>query len=237
MLARLVSSETAFGFDPSRERFSGGGGGLLTSPVWLGVGTPRGYGRPVLLIPGFGASDGSLVLLARWLRLRGYRTYRARIGWNVGCSQKLCGRLERRPDQIAADRGDRVALVGHSRGGILTKALASARPDLVAGIVTWGSPTVASRGQSVGLEAAVVAAMVRPGHLPNLLSWGCATGSFAPRKIRTPSLTRAVRQMQAVSRRLRQSDDVRTSPRSDRPNKASQGNRAAEHRQKKSANS
>ena len=242
--------------------------GLLKSPIWLGVGTPRGYGRPVLLIPGFGAPDGSLLLLARWLRLRGYRTYRARIGWNVGCSEKLCGRLEKRLEEIAAETGERVALVGHSRGGILAKALASARPDLVAGIVTLGSPTAASRGKRVGPEAVVVAAMVRSGHLPNLLSWRCATGacgtrfrrkltgrfpktvgyvsiysrsdaiaswrgcrhgaakhvevrsshvgmahnaavytevgralgSFAPRKLRRPSLTRAVRQMQAVGR-------------------------------------
>lgn len=134
---------------------------LVRSPL-LGRGTPRGYGRPVLLIPGFGLPDASLELLGAWLRARGYRTHRSRIGLNAGCSENQCARLEKRLERLAAESGDQVAIIGHSRGGIMAKALASARPDLVAGIVTLGSPSYS-------------------GHLPNLLSWKCLSGKCPTR--------------------------------------------------------
>ncbi len=114
---------------------------LVASAPLLSVTTPLGYGRPVLLIPGFGAGDASLEVMGRWLRTRGYRTFRSRIGVNVGGNEYLLRRLVKRLERIHAATGQRVAIVGHSRGGILAKALATTRPDLVAGIVTLGSPT------------------------------------------------------------------------------------------------
>lgn len=153
--------------------------GLVARLPALGF-TPLGYGRPVLLIPGFGAADASLEVLARWLRSRGYRTHRSRIGVNVGCSERACQRLEKRLEQIAAAGGGPVAIVGHSRGGLLAKALAAARPDLVAGIVTLGSPTRTVRPAGVP-HATVVARLVGSGHLPNLLSWRCVRGTCPPR--------------------------------------------------------
>lgn len=154
--------------------------GLLVRMPLLGLTTPLGYGRPVLLIPGFGAADASLEVLARWLRSRGYRTHRSRIGVNVGCSERQCQRLEKRLEQIAAAGGGPVAIVGHSRGGLLAKALAAARPDLVAGIVTLGSPTRTVRPVGVP-HARVLARLVGSGHLPNLLSWKCVRGTCPPR--------------------------------------------------------
>lgn len=155
---------------------------LVRSPV-LGYGTPLGYGRPVLLIPGFGLPDASLEVLGRWLRTRGYRTHRARIGINAGCSENQCGRLEERLERLAADSGERVAIIGHSRGGILAKALASARPDLVAGIVTLGSPTQtpAPGARFTGRADAQIARMVSTGHLPNLVSRRCLRGECPTR--------------------------------------------------------
>lgn len=99
----------------------------------------------MLLVPGFGAGDASLEVLARWLRTRGYRTYRSRILANVDLSHRVEARLERRLAHIAAAHGERVAIVGHSRGGVLAAALARSRPDLVAGIVTLGSPAQPGR--------------------------------------------------------------------------------------------
>ena len=104
---------------------------------------PDGDGRPVLLIPGFMAGDGSLATMTRWLRENGYRTRRAGIRANVGCSRGVPdpaggaarARSPRRP-------GERVAIIGQSRGGVFARALAVRRPDLVCGIVTLGSPTV-----------------------------------------------------------------------------------------------
>ena len=50
---------------------------LFRSPVWRGDGVPAGNGRPVLLVPGFMAGDGSLGTMTRWLRANGYWTSRS----------------------------------------------------------------------------------------------------------------------------------------------------------------
>jgi triacylglycerol lipase len=116
--------------------------GLFRSAIWRGAGVPHGNGRPVLLIPGFLAGDGSLVTMTRWLRANGYRTQRAGIRSNVDCSSEACERLESRLEELAARSEQPVALIGQSRGGTFARALAARRPDLVSGIVTLGAPTV-----------------------------------------------------------------------------------------------
>src|SRR6201999_3824872 len=58
---------------------------LRRSTVWRGGGVAYGEDRPVLLIPGFMAGDGSLSTMTQWLRVNGYRTHRAGIRVNTGC--------------------------------------------------------------------------------------------------------------------------------------------------------
>ncbi len=113
---------------------------LRRSAVWRGVGVEPGEGRPVLLIPGFLAGDGSLGAMTDWLRRADYRTKRAGIRANIACSEVTCSRLEERLEEMADRHGQAVAIIGQSRGGLFAKALASKRPDLVSGIVTLGSP-------------------------------------------------------------------------------------------------
>ena len=113
---------------------------LMRSPEWHGVGQAHGDGRAVLLIPGYLAGDASLALMTRWLRGLGYRTRKAGIRANVDCSQAVCDALERRLEWMADTSGERVAIIGQSRGGIIARNLAKRRPDLVSGIVTLGSP-------------------------------------------------------------------------------------------------
>jgi triacylglycerol lipase len=99
--------------------------------------------QPVLLIPGFLAGDATLRPMATRLRAAGYRTYRSRMHANVRCAQATGEALEERLEAIV-ERWDRpVAVIGHSLGGLLAKALAHRRPELVAGIVTLGSPLLA----------------------------------------------------------------------------------------------
>jgi triacylglycerol lipase len=125
--------ETRVGFEAAQ---------LLRSPIWRGEGVAPGDGRPVLLVPGFMAGDGTLATMAKWLRANGYWTRRAGIRANVGCSQDACDRIEERLEALAARTGAKVAIVGQSRGGVLARVVATRRPDLVSGIVTLGAPTV-----------------------------------------------------------------------------------------------
>jgi triacylglycerol lipase len=113
---------------------------LLRDPIFRGDGMADGRGRPVLLIPGFLAGDGSLAPMAGWLKRTGYRPSRAGIVSNVNCAAVLMPRLEKRLERLVSLQGQRAAIVGQSRGGTLAKVLAHRRPDLVAGVVALGSP-------------------------------------------------------------------------------------------------
>jgi pimeloyl-ACP methyl ester carboxylesterase len=156
--------------------------GLRRSAVWRGEGVPTGDGRPVLLIPGFLAGDGSLSTLTRWLRAAGYHTRRAGIRANVSCSEYACERLEKRLEGLAEATGQRVAIIGQSRGGVFARALAVRRPDLVSGIVTLGSPTVSQlRVHPVVLAHVGLVAALGTGHVPGMFTWRCLRGHCCAR--------------------------------------------------------
>jgi triacylglycerol lipase len=112
---------------------------LLVDPVYQGEGVPHGDGGPVMLIPGFLAGDPSLSVMAEWLRRIGHRPHRSGISVNVDCSNRTLLGLEARLERVAEGSGRRAALVGHSRGGHLAKALAHRRPDLVSRVVSMGA--------------------------------------------------------------------------------------------------
>lgn len=113
---------------------------LLASPVYYGVGVPRGDGAPVLLLPGFLGSDGYLMPLYGWLRRIGYRPFLAGFAVTLGPIRDLLARVVRRVDELARACGRPVTVVGHSLGGILGLSVARLRPDAVVHVVTLGSP-------------------------------------------------------------------------------------------------
>jgi triacylglycerol lipase len=117
-------------------------GSLALRMMHGGGAQPRRHptGAPVLLIPGLLAGDATLAHLASRLHAHGWSTWPSGIRSNVGCSGAIVRRLVERLEVIAADHGGPVALVGHSRGGLLARATAQQRPDLVSGVVTLGSP-------------------------------------------------------------------------------------------------
>jgi triacylglycerol lipase len=150
---------------------------LLRSPVWRGMGVAPGEGRPVLLVPGFMAGDGTLGTMTKWLRVHGYRTRRAGIRANVGCSEEACARLEERLEALADRTGRRVTIVGQSRGGVLARAVAVRRPDLVAGIVTLGAPSVSMlRVHPLVLLQVGVLGALGTSRVPGLFSMSCLRG-------------------------------------------------------------
>jgi pimeloyl-ACP methyl ester carboxylesterase len=135
---------------------------LLVSPVFRGHGVPRGDGRPVLLLPGFLAGDYTLATMGLWLRRIGYVPGGANFVANVSCSNRALRRVERRADALGAQHGRRVAVVGHSRGAHLGKALAARRPELISHVIGLGGGLSSQLAISTPTEAAV--ALVRAWH-------------------------------------------------------------------------
>src|SRR4051812_50056598 len=78
---------------------------LVRDPIFRGDGMTDGRGRPVLLIPGFLAGDGSLSMMAGWLKRAGYRPSRAGIVANVNCAGTLMPRLEERLPRARPPQG------------------------------------------------------------------------------------------------------------------------------------
>jgi triacylglycerol lipase len=113
---------------------------LRLSPVYYGIGLPRGDGAPVVLIPGFLGSDNYLVEMYNWLRRIGYQPYYSRIGRNAECPDVLRERLFETIDRAYEDTGRKLHLIGHSLGGLLARAAAARRPDQVAQVICLASP-------------------------------------------------------------------------------------------------
>ncbi len=100
---------------------------------------PRGDGRPVILMPGLGGGDQTLLVLAVWLRRVGYRPHMCGFVANVSCSDRAVERVERRLEAVHARHHRRVALIGHSRGGHYARALGHRRPELVSHAISIGA--------------------------------------------------------------------------------------------------
>jgi pimeloyl-ACP methyl ester carboxylesterase len=103
---------------------------------------PRGAGEPVMVLPGFGAGDGSTWVLRAHLGRLGYRVRGWGLGLNSGNVQVLVREVARRIAEQAQREGAPVRLVGWSLGGVLAREVAREMPDTVDRIVTLGSPVV-----------------------------------------------------------------------------------------------
>lgn len=129
-----------------REAFAGADWMRLhMSPTYTGWGVRKGRGEPVVLVPGFLASDASMVELKLWLERMGYRSYFARFGRNTGCPKELTEKLCERVEQAQCETEEPVTLIGHSLGGCLARSAAIACPENVKQVVTLGSPVNGAR--------------------------------------------------------------------------------------------
>jgi pimeloyl-ACP methyl ester carboxylesterase len=97
-----------------------------------------GGGRPVLVIPGFLASDGSTRPLRLALRQAGFRAHGWKRGRNFGLDRTVFDVIDARVRHIA--RGAPVSLVGWSLGGLIAREYAKLYPERIAKVVTLGSP-------------------------------------------------------------------------------------------------
>src|SRR5215475_15204524 len=101
---------------------------------------PAGDGHPVLVLPGFMASDFSTRTLRRFLRDKGYAVHGWKLGRNLGPSAATIGGMTARLQSLQARYGRRVSLVGWSLGGIYSRELARAMPEMVRQVITLASP-------------------------------------------------------------------------------------------------
>lgn len=101
---------------------------------------PPGDGHPVLVLPGFTASDSSTLMLRRFLTRVGYQTFRWRLGRNMGPTEKVVNSMPLLLESVYEATGDQVSIVGWSLGGIYARHLAARRPELVRSLVTLGTP-------------------------------------------------------------------------------------------------
>jgi triacylglycerol lipase len=153
---------------------------FLRSEVLAGHGVPHGAHEPVVLLPPAAAGDWLMPVMLSWLRRIDYEAYRSSIGLHVDCSDRTMARVLPRVEEIAGRHDHKVMLVGHSRGGLLARAMATARPDLVERVVTLASPLNEPFAvTNLTLAAAAVAARSRLHRDPALLTMGCLTEACA----------------------------------------------------------
>jgi pimeloyl-ACP methyl ester carboxylesterase len=114
---------------------------MLRAMTWLPVKPRRagvGQGRPVMIIPGFLATDRSTAVMRRTLQSAGYRVHGWGLGLNLGARHDLLDRLDTQLDRAA--RHGKVSLIGWSLGGLYARELAKRQADKVAQVITLGSP-------------------------------------------------------------------------------------------------
>lgn len=114
--------------------------GLSTYKTLQAIVPNKGNNRPVLLIPGLGATDVSTALLRKFLDSLGYVTYPWAQGRNCGLNEGDRILLQKKLKQIHHKHDCKVSIIGHSLGGIYARELASSLPTLVKQVITLGTP-------------------------------------------------------------------------------------------------
>lgn len=98
-----------------------------------------GDGHPVLVLPGFMASDVSTKPLRKFIRNLGYKDY----GWDLGrntAKVEFLDILMEKIDEIYEEHEEKISLIGWSLGGVFARQLAKAKPRLIRQVITLGSP-------------------------------------------------------------------------------------------------
>ena len=120
-------------------------GALLADPAFYGIGVPRGDGKLVVVLPGLLGGDLYLLPLRRWLGWVGYSPVRSTLEFNAGCLQRLREQVLKEITRRINEVQRPIAIIGHSRGGLMGWAMASQLREKVSHLVLLGSPVAAMR--------------------------------------------------------------------------------------------
>ncbi|WP_321327275.1 alpha/beta hydrolase [uncultured Parasphingorhabdus sp.] len=107
------------------------------------VTAPRGDGRPVYLIPGYGGSELSMRPLEAFLRRINYDVADWSLGRNKGSVDRDVARFSAVAEERFAANGEQAfTLIGWSLGGIIARETARLSPHLVREVITMGTPII-----------------------------------------------------------------------------------------------
>ncbi len=98
-----------------------------------------GDGHPVLILPGFMASDFSTIPLRSFIHKLGYKVY----GWGEGrnyAHTDYIDLLNKKLERIFLKHKEPITIIGWSLGGIYARQLAKNNPCIIRQIVVMGSP-------------------------------------------------------------------------------------------------
>ena len=98
--------------------------------------------RTVLLVPGLGATDASLLPLRTYLRRVGHDARSIGFGRITDDVEGQYLRLRNRVNDVVREIGGPVVLVGWSIGGVLSRETARDVPAQVRRVITFGTPAV-----------------------------------------------------------------------------------------------
>jgi len=117
---------------------------FASAPILRFIG--RGDRHPVLVMPGFTASDQSTMALRSLIRGWGYWAHGWQLGRNEGPTPDVLAGIRERLDALHNRHGARVSLIGWSLGGLYARYLARETPEQVRNVITLGSPLQMTRG-------------------------------------------------------------------------------------------
>ena len=99
----------------------------------------QGDGHPVIVLPGFMASERSTLPLRKFINKLGYTAYDWGLGRNLG-QLSYQEALVELVEELYTKHQVRISLVGWSLGGVFARELAKKRPEIIRQVITLGSP-------------------------------------------------------------------------------------------------
>ena len=102
--------------------------------------TKQGDGHPVLVIPGLGTDDTSMMAFKKMLEKSGFAPTGWNLGMNRGYSLEDEAHLVKMVREIKKATGQKVSIIGWSLGGMYARAIAQDSPSDVRQVITLGTP-------------------------------------------------------------------------------------------------
>ena len=114
---------------------------LLRAPSLLSA--PRGDGRPVMLLPGYGTDERSMRPLGRYLSYLGYEVFDWGLGRNRGTVDRYIDLVGEKLEAMQPELDGRpTTLIGWSLGGVVAREVARLFEPQVREVITLGTPII-----------------------------------------------------------------------------------------------